>query len=230
MPHGLRRNTLVAFLVAGLVAAMRAAHAEPLIELTDGGRTFVYTARPGDSPGAVASAFGLPAEALPAFLAANGIEDDTAVPRGFRYRIPNPIVAETDALIAKQASLQRDADAAQARVAALERTLTGLRENIDFTAAQRRRLETLELRWSVATWVVTLLIAGVLVAIAFTVAAMRKERQAERWARALANEAEEKRRTGLIERQHAARHVVELEARVRELEQQIHARVRAIGR
>jgi hypothetical protein len=209
---------------------MRAAHAEPLIELTDGGRTFVYTARPGDSPGAVAAAFGLPSEALPAFLAANGIKDDTAVPRGFRYRIPNPVVAETDALVAKQASLQQDADAARARVGELERTLTGLRENIDFTAAQRRRLETLELRWSVATWIVTLLIAGVLVAIAFTLAAMRKERQAERWARALAHEAEDKRRTGLAERQQAARRVVELEARVRELEQQAHARVRAIGR
>jgi hypothetical protein len=209
---------------------MRAAHAEPLVELTDGGRTFVYTARPGDSPGGVASAFGLPSEALPAFLAANGIKDDTAVPRGFRYRIPNPVVAETDALVAKQASLQQDADAARARVAELERTLTGLRENIDFTAAQRRRLETLELRWSVATWIVTLLIVGVLVAIGFTVAAMRKERQAERWARGLANEAEEKRRTGLVERQHAARRVVELEARVRELEQLVHARVRAIGR
>lgn len=230
MPHGLRRITRFAFLVVGLVAVMRAAHAAPLIELTDGGRTFVYTARPGDSPGAVAAAFGLPSEALPAFLVANGITDDTAVPRGFRYRIPNPIVAETDALVTQQALLQQDADAARARVAELERALAGLRENVDFTVAQRRRLETLEMRWSVATWVVTLLIVGVLIAIAFTVAAMRKERQAERWARALANEAEEKRRTGLVERQQTARRVVELEARVRELEQQVHARVRAIGR
>lgn len=230
MPHGSRSIVFIAALVAGLVAAPCALRAEPLIELTDGGRTFVYTARPGDSPGAVAAAFGLPPDALPAFLTANGIKDDTAVPRGFRYRIPNPVVAETDVLVAKQAELARDADAAKARVAELERTLTGLRENIDFTAAQRRRLETLELRWSVATWAVTVLIVGVLVAIAFALAALRKERQAERWARSLADEADEKRRTGLAERQQSARRVVELEARVRELEQQIHARVRAIGR
>lgn len=230
MPHGSRRIALVALVVAGLVAGPRASLAEPLIELTDGGRTFVYTARPGDSPGAVAAAFGLPPEALPAFLAANGIKDDTSVPRGFRYRVPNPVVAETDALVAKQAALTQTADTATARVAELERQITGLRENIDFTAAQRRRLETLELRWSVATWIVTLLIAGVLLAIAFAVAAFRKEQQAERWARGLSHDAEEKRRTGLVERQQNARRVVELEARVRELEQQVHARVRAIGR
>ena len=230
MPHGSRSIALVAVVAVGIAAGARPAGAEPLIELTDGGRTFVYTARPGDSPGAVAAAFGLRPDALPGFLAANGIKDDTAVPRGFRYRVPNPVVAETDALLAKQADLTKSEEAAKARIAELERTLTGLRENIDFSAAQRRRLETLELRWSVATWVVTILIVGVLVAIAFALAAMRKEKQAERWARALAAEADEKRRTGLVDRQHMARRVVELEARVRELEQQVVARVRAIGR
>jgi hypothetical protein len=213
-----------------MAVASRPVHAEPLIELTDNGRTFVYTARPGDSPGAVASSFGLPPEALPGFLAANGIKDANAVPKGFRYRIPNPVVSETDALVAKQGELVKSADQARARVTELEREIAGLRENIDFTAAQRRRLETLELRWSVATWIVAALIACVLLAIAFAVAALRKEKQAERWARSLANEADEKRRSGLAERQQSARRVVELEARVRELEQQVHARVRAIGR
>jgi hypothetical protein len=230
VPHGFRSIALVAVIAVAFTAAPRPARGEPLIELTDGGRTFVYTARPGDSPGAVAAAFGLPPDALPGFLAANGIKDDTAVPRGFRYRIPNPVVAQTDALLAKQAELTHTADDARGRVAELERTIARLRENIDFTATQRRRLESLELRWSVATWLVTILLVGVLVAIGFAVAAMRKERQAERWARALANEADEKRRTGLAERQQSARRVVELEARVRELEQQVVARVRAIGR
>jgi hypothetical protein len=229
VPHGLRSIALVASIVAG-IAAVAPARAEPLIELTDGGRTFVYTARPGDSPGQVAAAFGLPPDALPGFLAANGITDDTAVPKGFRYRIPNPVVSETDALVAKQGELTKFAADARARVAELERQLAGLRENIDFTAVQRRRLETLELRWSVATWIVALLMAGVLVAIAFAIAALRKEKQAERWARSLSSDADEKRRSGLAERQQAARRVVELEARVRELEQQVHARVRAIGR
>ncbi|HEV7732136.1 MAG TPA: hypothetical protein VGR62_08240 [Candidatus Binatia bacterium] len=216
-------------LAVGLMGP-RPLRAEPLIELADEGRTLIYTARPGDSPGAVAAAFGLPPEALPGFLAANGIKDDTAVPRGFRYRIPNPVAAEAAALVARQQTLVADSDAAKARVADLERSFTALRENADFTAAQRRRLEQLELRWSVVTWVVTLLIVAVLVAIGFAIAAIRKEQQAERWARAMAQEAEEKRRTGLVERQQAAKHVVELEARVRELEQQVVARVRAIGR
>ncbi len=59
MPHGSRSIALV-LVVVGMAVASRAARAEPLIELTDEGRTFVYTARPGDSPGAVASSFGLP--------------------------------------------------------------------------------------------------------------------------------------------------------------------------
>ncbi len=229
MPHGYRSIAVVLLLAIGL-ASPPTLRAEPLIELADEGRTLIYTARPGDSPGAVAAAFGLPPEALPGFLAANGITDDTAVPRGFRYRIPNPVAAEAAALVARQAALVADGDAAKTRVADLERSLAALRENADFTAAQRRRLEQLELRWSVVTWVVTLLIGAVVIAIGFAVAAVRKEQQAERWARALAQEAEEKRRTGLAERQHTAKHVVELEARVRELEQQVVARVRAIGR
>ena len=60
MPHGSRSIAIVVFVLAGFVAAPVPVRAEPLIELTDGGRTFVYTARPGDSPGAVAAAFGVP--------------------------------------------------------------------------------------------------------------------------------------------------------------------------
>jgi hypothetical protein len=228
VPQRLRKIAFAAIMVA--VAASRPLHAEPVFELTDGGRTFVYVARPGDTPGAVAAAFGIPPDALPAFLASNGIENAAAVPRGFRYRIPNPMVAELDAITAERAQLAENTGAARARVAELEGRLAALRAKIDFNVERRRRLETLERRWSVAAWMLALLIAGVAGAIALAVAAMRKEQQAERWARSLASEADERRRTGLAERQQTARRILELEAHVRGLEQQVPARVRAVGR
>jgi hypothetical protein len=228
VPHGFHSIAFVVVIVA--VVASRPLHAEPVFELTDGGRTFVYVARPGDTPGAVAAAFGIPPNAVSAFLASNGIEDAAAVPRGFPYRIPNPMVADLDALAAERAQLAESVDSARSHIADLEGRLAALREKVDFTTARHHRLETLERRWIVAVLVMTLLIAGVIGAIAFAVAAIRKEQQAERWARSLANEAEEKRRTGLVDRQRAARRMVELETRIRELEQQVPARVRAIGR
>src|SRR5436309_13631663 len=77
------------FFAAAFLLAVGSAAAEPLFTLAEDGRTFLYRARPGDHPTAVAEMFGIPSRDLPTFLAANGITDPTRVGAGFTYRIPN---------------------------------------------------------------------------------------------------------------------------------------------
>src|SRR5439155_6525734 len=109
MPH--RCRSLVALLSLTLIAAAVPAVAEPLFSLAEDGRTFLYRARPGDHPTAVAEMFGIPPRDLPTFLAGNGITDPTRVGAGFTYRIPNGAARvlgeQADALARDKSLLER---------------------------------------------------------------------------------------------------------------------------
>ena len=210
MPHILR--IVVAVLI--LTCAARA-RAEPGFELTDGGRTIVYRTRAGDTASGVARALGIPASELDALLAAKGIGDPNRVPVGFEFRVANPLAARTDAAETRSAELEQ-------RTAAAERTLADTQRTEELRAAQRRRLAQLEGRWSLALWALVGLAAGLAVMGAVASAALRRERGATRYARTMAQELEDKRRSGLTERQQSARRVVELEHRIRQLEAHAH--------
>lgn len=201
----------------------------PLFALEEGGRTFVYRARPGDHPARVAAMFGIPPSEVPAFLAANGITDPTRVAAGFVYRVPN---AAARALGERLEALERDKTRlTQAVTEAGEERDRRAREGLEARAAaavaesRAARLGRLERLWPQAQVGIVLLLLALGAASAVARAAVRRQRQAERWARALADELEEKRRTGLVERQESGRRVLDLESRVRELESRLGPRV-----
>jgi len=73
-------------------------------------------------------------------------------------------------------------------------------------------------------------VLGLGTVVAVAVAALRRQRQAERFARTLAQELEEKRRTGLAERQESGRRILELEGKLKELETKLGLRVVVGGR
>ena len=226
-------TTLLA--AATLVLVARATPAEaPLFTSDDGGRTFVYRSRPGDHPSAVAAMFGVPPNDLPAFLAANGINDPTRVASGFVYRIPNAAARE---LSDRVAALERDngrlakalAESAEQRDA-LTKQVRQAREAADAAVSRAARLANAE-RWLLGAQVLlVLLVLGLGTAAAIAVASVRRQRQAERFARTLAQELEEKRRIGLAERQESGRRVLELETKLRELEAKLGPRVVVSGR
>jgi hypothetical protein len=178
--------------------------------------------------------FGLSPRDVPAFLAANGIADATRVGPGFLYRIPNPparaVAEQATALAAEKARLTREVIAATER----SRTLAGEAEEsraaaagAEARAARRARLETL---WPFALGTIVVLVLVAATASGIAVAAVRNQRRAERYARALALELEEKRKGSLLERQESARRALELEQRVRTVEAQLGPRLLVGGR
>jgi hypothetical protein len=230
MPHV--RRTLSALAVALLIVG--AAGAEPLFTLADDGRTFLYRARPGDLPSAVAEMFGIPARDLPAFLAANGITDPTRVGAGFVYRIPNEAAR---ALSERASSLQTDntrlaraESEAKDRVQGLVHAAEEAREAAASAEARAARLTRMETLWPWAKGAVFGLVLVAIAAAYTALAAMRRKAQAERYARNLARELEDKRRAALSERQESARRILDLEARIRALEVQLGPRVVIGGR
>jgi len=207
---------ILGIIVAVLILIVAApALAEPGFELTDGGRTIVYRARPGDTASGVARALGIPAAGLDALLAAKGIGDANRVPVGFEYRVANPLAARADAAETRSAELEQ-------RAAAAEQALADTQRSEELRAEQRHRLAQLEGRWSLALWALVGLAAGLAVAGAVASAALRRERGATRYARTMAQELEDKRRNSLAERQQSARRIVELEDRIRQLEARAH--------
>jgi hypothetical protein len=216
MPH--RNLKVVASTVLLCAGVVSSSWSVPPFQFADEGRTFVYRARPGEAPATVAEGFGVPEEGLPAFLVATGIRDATRVPRGFEYRMPNPLGARLDTVETERERLDRDLRARTARVAELERSLAEVRTQAAFSAAKERRLANLEARWpiGVATLVVALL--GLVGALWTAHLAVRRLAGAERHAHALAHELEARRRTDLVARQEADRRVIELEGRLRQLE------------
>jgi hypothetical protein len=218
------------WLALGVVLHAVPALAAPLFTLSEDGAYFLYRARPGDHPGLVAESFGIPPEGLQRFLTANGITDPTRVGAGFVYRIPNPVAERAATLAAENARLTRAATDAEARAATLARETTQARTEATQAEARAERLAGYEVRWTVARAVVLLLAFALAGAIAIAAAAVRRQRQAARWARALDRELEEKRRSALGERQESGRRILELEARVRDLETKLGPRVLISGR
>ena len=86
--------------------------------------------------------------------------------------------------------------------------------------ADDQRLAQLEGRWQLAFWAIVALSLGLAVAGALAAVARRRERGATRYARSMAQELEDKRRSTLEERQQSARRIMELEDRVRQFEAQ----------
>jgi len=233
MRDRLLMTSIVAAASVLFLAGARAAEA-PLFTTEDGGQTFVYHSRPGDRPSGVAAMFGISPNDLPGFLAANGISDPTRVSSNFVYRIPNGAARE---LSDRVTALERDnARLTRALGEAAERgdTLTKEAHRASETAAaaeaRAAQLANAERWWLTAQILIVLLVLALAGTGAVTVAALRRQRQAERFARTLAHEAEEKRRTTLAERQESGRRILELEGKVKELESKLGPRVVVGGR
>lgn len=222
------------FAAATLLLAVGSAAAEPLFTLSEDGKTFLYRARPGDHPGVVAEMFGIPARDLPAFLAANGISDSTKVAAGFEYRIPNAaaraLAERAAALEADNARLKRAAGDEKAASERLAHAAEDARAEKALAESRATRLAGLERLWPWAKAALTLLLAAAAGAFYTAVAALRRRTEAEGYARSLANDLEEKRKTTLAERQESARHILDLEQRIRTLEAKLGPRAVMGGR
>ncbi len=230
----LSRRKQVRFLAAVFFLTVGSAAAEPLFTLSEDGKTFLYRARPGDHPGVVAEMFGIPARDLPAFLAANGISDSTKVAAGFEYRIPNAaaraLAERAAALEADNARLKRAAGDERAASERLAHAAEDARAEKALAESRATRLAGLERLWPWAKAALTLLLAAAAGAFYTAVAALRRRTEAEGYARSLANDLEEKRKTTLAERQESARHILDLEQRIRTLEAKLGPRAVMGGR
>ena len=233
MRDRLLMTSIVAAASVLFLAGARAAEA-PLFTTEDGGQTFVYHSRPGDRPSGVAAMFGISPNDLPGFLAANGISDPTRVSSNFVYRIPNGAARELSdrvtALERDNARLTRALGEAADRGDTLTKEAHRASETAAAAEARAARLANAERWWLTAQILIVLLVLALAGTGAVTVAALRRQRQAERFARTLAHEAEEKRRTTLAERQESGRRILELESKVKELESKLGPRVVVGGR
>lgn len=213
-------------LIAGALALLLVAPvlaADATLTMTEDGSAFVYRARPGDQPGTVAAMFGIGVNDLPAFLAANGITDPTRVGVGHVYRVPNPLAARAVEAEAKAAALERDASELRTRSNALAAELATARADAVETESREERLAHLERLRVVVTLVGILLVLATIAVGAFAATAIRKTDVTERHARSLADDLEEKRRAALADRQVAARTILDLENKVRDLELKVSA-------
>ncbi|TMB55316.1 MAG: hypothetical protein E6J56_08815 [Deltaproteobacteria bacterium] len=233
MRDRLLMTSIVAAASVLFLAGARAAEA-PLFTTEDGGQTFVYHSRPGDRPSGVAAMFGISPNDLPGFLAANGISDPTRVSSNFVYRIPNGAARELSdrvtALERDNARLTRALGEAADRGDTLTKEAHRASETAAAAEARAAQLANAERWWLTAQILIVLLVLALAGTGAVTVAALRRQRQAERFARTLAHEAEEKRRTTLAERQESGRRILELESKVKELESKLGPRVVVGGR
>ncbi len=229
MPQEIR-----ALVVLAILSASGLASAERLFRLDEGGQTFVYRARPGDHPTGVADMFGLAAHDVPAFLAANGISDATRVPPGFEYKIPNRAVRDLGTRATRlEGKLQRSArDLAgeKKRNRDLLRAADETRDNIAAAESRAQHLARVATLWPWAKAALVLLVLAGGGAIVLAQAAVKRQLQAERYARTLARELDEKRQALMSDRQESTRRIVDLEQRLRALEAQLGPRVVISGR
>jgi hypothetical protein len=221
-------GTRLLFGLAAILALGTAFAAEPPLRLSEDGTAFLYRSQPGDLPGAVAERFGV--RDLSAFLAANGISDPSRVASGHVYRIANPLAERAVAAETRAASLAAETETARARARALETdvaTLTAKTESLERRSASLARLARL---WPWVQVLGVLLVLGMGAAGYVAYRATVDLGQAERYARQLADERDERRRLSLVERQKAERRVLTLEDEVRSLQQDLaHARRRPTG-
>src|SRR5881296_4735769 len=230
----LSRRKQVRFLAAVFFLTVGSAAAEPLFTLSEDGKTFLYRARPGDHPGVVAEMFGIPTRDVPAFLAANGISDATKVAAGFVYRIPNAaaraLAERTAALEGENTRLKRTAGEEQVKTERLAGAAEDARAEKARAESRATQLARLERLWPWAKATLTLLLAAAAGALYTALAALRRRAESERYAHSLANELEEKRKAALAERQESARHILDLEQRIRTLEAKLGPRAVLGGR
>jgi hypothetical protein len=223
-----------ALVVLAIVSASDAAWAERLFRLDEGGQTFVYRARPGDHPGAVAEMFGLTKHDMAAFLAANGISDATRVPPGFEYKVPNRAVQDlgrrATRLETKLKRVARDLAREKERNRELVRTADATRDSVAAAETRAQDLARIGTLWPWAKAAMVLLVLALAGAFVLTQNALKRQTQAERFARNLARELDEKRQAAMTERQESARRIVDLEQRLRTLEAQLGPRVVISGR
>src|SRR5262249_56267506 len=121
-------------------------------------------------------------------------------------------------------------ESAATRAGTAERQLAAVQREDQLVLEQRLRLGQLEGRWLLARWAILGLAVSLSITGAVAAIARRRERGATRFARSMAHELEEKRRSSLADRQQSARHIVELEDRVRELESQARSQVQGLPR
>jgi hypothetical protein len=211
--------------VLALVAVAASARAQPLFELEDGGQTFVYRARPGDHPGRIAEMFGIPADRVPELLKSNGIRDATQIGSGFAYRIPNyaarELADQLDALRSERDRAVTDAKAATTRSDALAAESRADKDAAAAANARADRSARLERLWPFMK--AALVLFGLITAAAVLIVrtSLNRQRQSERYAKTLATELEDRRKTNMAERQESGRRVLDLEQRIRTLEQQL---------
>ncbi len=231
--HRLGRTFIAPVLIL-LATVAAAGAAAPLFTLDEDGRTFLYRARPGESPSAVAEMFGISTRDLAAFLAANHIGDPTRVDANFVYRIPNAAARALSERLttveAENARLTRDAAGVNAQRDRLTRAADDARAAAAAADTRARRAARLETLWPMLQALLVLLVLALAAALGVASAAIGRQRRAERYARGLALELEEKRKTALAERQESARRILELESRTRTLEAQVGPRLLVGGR
>jgi hypothetical protein len=223
--HTLRPSTFfdaIGFAALGFAALTAVAlAAEPTLTLTEDGSAFVYKARPGDQPGSVAAMFGIAPRDMPAFFAANGITDPTRVGVGHVYRIPNPLATRAAQAEAQAQAFGHDVASLKTRTEQLGHELDGARAAAEDAERRVARLARFERLWPLVSIVGMLLVVAAAALGWLAFGAVRKTRTVEQRVRALADELDEKRRQALAERQQSAKRILDLENKLRDVEQRI---------
>jgi hypothetical protein len=216
------------FGLTAILALGTAVAAEPPVRLSEDGTEFLYRSQPGDLPGTVAERFGI--RDLPAFLAANGIRDPSRVASGLVYRIPNPLAERAAVAEARAAALSDETEAARARARTLETEVAALTAKADELEQRSASLARVARLWPWVQVLGVLLVFGIAAAGYVAYRATDALGHAERYARRLADELDERRGAVLTERQKAERRILTLENEVRSLHADLaHARRRPTG-
>jgi hypothetical protein len=203
------------------VAAGTAVAADPPARLSEDGAVILYRAQPGDLPAAIADRFGIAPAEVPSFLAANGVSDPSKLAAGHLFRIPNPLAARATAAEARAEKLAADADAARGEARDLQAQVATLTARADELAQRSARLATLARLWPWLQLIGGFLIAGLGVAAWVAYQSASRTHVADRYARELTEQVDERRRSALAERQASARKILDLEEAVRTLEREL---------
>ena len=203
--------------------------ADPPARLSDDGAVILYRAQPGDLPGAIAERFGIAPADVPSFLAANGITDPAKLAAGHLFRIPNPLAARATTAEARAEKLAADADVARGAARDLTEQVKTLTARADELERRSARLVTLARMWPWLQLVGGLLVAALGVAAWIAYQSASRTRLADRYARELTEQLDERRRGALAERQASARRILDLEEQVQALEREL-APLRAVHR
>jgi hypothetical protein len=203
------------------IATGTALAGDPAARLSEDGAVILYRAQPGDLPSAIAERFGIAATDVPSFLAANGITDPARLSAGHLFRIPNPLAVRAASAEARAAALTADAQAARSEARDFAAQVTALTARTGELEQRSAWLERLARVWPWLQLIGGALIAALGVAAWVAYQSASRLRVAERYARELIEQLDERRRGALAERQASARRVLDLEEQVRTLEREL---------